>query len=467
MLNNELKKIPSVDRILSDNSIIKLKETFNINLITNAIRNIISNERKEILGGKKAKGASELCSEIVQLVKKITTNSYRPVINATGIILHTNLGRAPLGNLLVNEIMPVIAGYSNLEFDLNTTKRGKRAEHIKDIIKLITDAEDTEIVNNNAAAIILALKTFTENKEVIISRGELVEIGGSFRIPEIMKTSGAIMVEVGTTNRTCLEDYEKAITKNTRVLFKAHKSNYFIKGFTDEVKIRELAALAKKNNLISMYDIGSGLLKKLNKLPFLDEPNVQSAIKDGADLVMFSCDKLLGGPQAGIITGRKGLISSISRSPLMRALRVDKITIALLTSILKLYFDEEELIAKVPLFNMLCKTKEELFTTALTLQKHLHDHGINSEVIESKAQCGGGSLPQLELNSYAVKLLFESANKKLIDNLYKKLINDETPILSVLREGDILFDVLTIQPSDINKIAGSVSSSISDLIIKK
>ena len=463
MLQDELKKIPAVDKLLLQPSILKLKETCDSNLITNLVRNVLTKEREEILSGSKAKNIVQLCEVVVNLVNKVTSTRIKPVINATGIMLHTNLGRAPLGSTLANEIIPVVSGYSNLEFDLFTTKRGKRTDYISEIIKIVTGAEDTEIVNNNAAAIILTLKTFAERKEVIVSRSELIEIGGSFRIPEIMKASGAYMVEVGTTNRTSLEDYEKSINENTRIIFKAHKSNYYIKGFTGEVELKELSSLAQKYNLILMYDIGSGLLKKLDKLKYLDEPDVKSAIKSGADIVTFSCDKLMGGPQAGIITGKKDFIDQLSKSPLMRALRVDKITIAMLSSILRLYLNEDELYSRVPVFNMLGRTSEELFILAQSLYKRLENFGIKSEIIESKAQCGGGSLPQLELGSYAVKLNIENSDKKFTDGLYKRLLRIDTPVLSILREGNILFDVLTIQQGEINTIAEAISSCINKL----
>ncbi len=467
MQNEELKKIPAVDKLLLEPSILKLKETFDINLITNLIRNILNNERVSILSGGKAKNIDQVCDEVMKSLNRIKINSIKKVINATGIILNTNLGRAPLPKKIINEIIPIISGYSNLEFDLFTSKRGNRTDNISELINIITQAEKAEVVNNNAAAIILILKTYAEKKEVIISRGELIEIGGSFRLPEIMKTSGAYMTEVGTTNRTNLEDYERAINKNTRIILKAHRSNYYIKGFTEEVELKSLSVLAKKNNLILLHDIGSGLLKRLNKFKLIDEPDVQSSIKNGADLVTFSCDKLMGGPQAGIIDGRKDLITQISKSPLMRALRVDKITIAILSEIIKLHLNEDELYKQLPLFQKLNRSKDELFSLAEQLKNKLMDYSIDSEIIESKAQIGGGSLPHIELSSFAVRLKLKVTEKSYSDRLYNIMLQADYPIVSILREGNILFDILTVESEEIDSMAETIFHSIKVIDNKK
>ncbi|NWF49674.1 MAG: L-seryl-tRNA(Sec) selenium transferase, partial [Ignavibacteriaceae bacterium] len=337
MEKDELKKIPAVDKLLSHSSILKVKDLFGSELITYSIRKVLDKERSNILEGKKSGSIEKIIEDVLQLAESIRGSSLKPVINATGIILHTNLGRAPLSKEILSEMAPILSGYSNLEFDLYKGKRGDRTDHIKELLKFITGAEDVLVVNNNAAAVFFVLKTFAEKKEVIISRGELIEIGGSFRMPEIMKASGTKMTEVGATNRTRLSDYENAITPNTRLIFKAHKSNYFIGGFSEEVSIEELSKLARKHNLILVYDVGSGLLKKPSNKKFSEEPDIRSCLKEGADLVTFSCDKLIGATQAGIIAGRKDLIKTLSKAPLMRTLRVDKFTIASLNVILKFY----------------------------------------------------------------------------------------------------------------------------------
>jgi len=456
MQQDELRKIPGVDKFLSQPTLIKLKELFGSELVTYSVRRVFDKAREEILNGAKAKDISELAKEVEIIINKITGNSLKPVINATGVILHTNLGRAPLGKALIEEINPVLRGYSNLEFNLLKARRGERTDHIKDLLSFLTGAEDSVVVNNNAAGIFLSLKTFADKKEVIISRGELIEIGGSFRIPEIMKASGAKMIEVGTTNRTRLDDYEKAITKNTRVLFKAYRSNFFIGGYTEEVDLLALSLLAKKYNLILIYDIGSGLLKKPSHPEHFDEPDIRSSISSGANLVCFSCDKLLGGPQAGIVTGGKELISKLAKAPLMRALRVDKFTIAALNTILKFYLNEGKLLSNSPVFNLLNRNKTELHSLAEKFLARLKTEKIKAEIVESKAQCGGGTLPHLELESFAVKLIPENANKKFADKLFKKLLLAEKPILGILREGELLFDVFTIQPDEVDVIVQTV-----------
>jgi L-seryl-tRNA(Ser) seleniumtransferase len=452
MINDELKKIPAVDKLLSHPYLLKLKELFGNELVTYVIRKILDKERSNILAGEKANNVETLIEKIQKFSEKIAGNSLKPVVNATGIILHTNLGRAPLSKEILNEMAPILSGYSNLEFDLETGKRGDRTDHIKELLKFITGAEDILIVNNNAAAVFFVLKTFAEKKEVIISRGELIEIGGSFRMPEIMKASGTKMIEVGATNRTRISDYENAITPNTRLIFKAHKSNYYIGGFSEEVSIEELSRLAKKHNLILVYDVGSGLLKKPTNQKFSAEPDIRSCLKEGADLVTFSCDKLIGATQAGIIAGMKDLIKALSKAPLMRTLRVDKFTIASLNVILKFYLKEENLFSKSPVFRMLNRSKDELLKIAEKLSDELKSNQIKNEIVETKAQCGGGALPQLELDSYAVKILPPKPDRKFAEKLFKSLLRCDKPVLGILREGELLFDVFTIREDEIDLI---------------
>lgn len=459
MQQDELKKIPGVDKLLQDPLLSNLNEKVGVELVTYAIRLSLENARKKIFNGAKFQSNKEIIKEVNKHVNRITGYEFKPVINATGIILHTNLGRAPLGKELLKEIEPVLAGYSNLEFDLHTGKRGNRTDHITELLRFITGAEDALIVNNNAASLFLILKTFAEKKEVIISRGELVEIGGSFRIPEIMKCSGSKMIEVGTTNRTHLYDYENAITNNTRIIFKIHTSNYYIGGFSEEVELLELSHLAKKHNLILVHDTGSGLLKRPVRIKHFDEPDVRSSVSNGADLVTFSCDKLLGASQAGIIAGRKDLIKKMSKAPVMRALRVDKLAIASLCALLKYYLCEDELIKKSPVFRMLNRKKETLFLLAKNLADKLNSQRIKSEIIESKAQCGGGALPTVEFDSYAVKILPSSSNKNLPERLFKSLLRCEKPVLGILRSGEIMFDVFTINDEDIEIIVKAILES--------
>jgi len=463
MLQDELRKIPSVDKLLHDPVLAKLASETGSELVTYSIRLVLETEREKVFNGSPANGLNEIIREVKRHIHRVTGFDFKSVINATGIILHTNLGRAPLGKELLKEIEPVLTGYSNLEFDLHTGKRGDRNDHISHLLKFITGAEDALVVNNNAAALLLILKVFAEKKEIIISRGELIEIGGSFRISEIMKAGGAKMIEVGTTNRTHLSDYENAITKDTRIIFKIHHSNYFIGGFSKEVEILELSHLAKKHNLLLVYDTGSGLLKKPVFTKHIEEPDVRSGISNGADIVTFSCDKLLGASQAGLIVGKKDLIKQLAKAPLMRALRVDKFAIVTLHAILKYYLKEEELVKKSPVFMMMNRSKNDLLLFAKKLSDLLKLHDVNSEVIESKAQCGGGALPEHEFESIAVKLLFAKKDKDFEDRLFKSLLRYEQPVLGILRAGEILFDVFTLQEDELTSIADAVKSCLKTL----
>lgn len=456
MLQDELRKIPGVDKLLHEPELAKLASQVGTELVTYSIRLVLEAEREKVFSGSSANSLNEIIREVKKHIHRVTGFDFKPVVNATGIILHTNLGRAPLGKELLKEIEPVLTGYSNLEFDLHTGKRGDRNDHITHLLRFITGAEDALVVNNNAAALLLILKVFAEKKEIIVSRGELIEIGGSFRIPEIMKAGGAKMIEAGTTNRTHLSDYENAITKDTRIIFKIHHSNYFIGGFSAEVELLELSHLAKKRNLMLVYDTGSGLLKKPALTKHLEEPDVRSGISNGADLVTFSCDKLLGASQAGLIVGKKDLIKQLAKASLMRALRVDKFAIATLHAVLKYYLREEELVKKSPVFMMMNRSTSDLRLLANKLSDLLKSQGVNSDVIESKAQCGGGALPKHEFESCAVKLLFDTKDKNLSDRLFRTLLRCEKPVLGILREGEILFDVFTLQEDELIIIADNV-----------
>ncbi|MEA2104972.1 MAG: L-seryl-tRNA(Sec) selenium transferase, partial [Candidatus Cloacimonadota bacterium] len=456
MKNEEFKKIPGVDTILDWEKCQKLSNQFGLDLVTFAVRSVIEELRSNITNGGKVWNQTRIYQRILSVVHSIGENSLKPVINATGIVLHTNLGRAPLGEDVLKEIAPIIKGYSNVEFDLEIGKRGQRNDHISNIIKFVTGAEDAAVVNNNAAGIFLSLKTFAEGKEVIISRGELIEIGGSFRIPEIMVTSGAKMVEVGTTNRTRISDYEKAITENTKVIFKAHKSNYFISGFTEEASVMELSKLAKKHNLIFIYDIGSGLLRRPKNLKLENEPDIRSCLKQGADIVCFSGDKLLGGPQAGIIVGKKKYISKLAKSPLMRVLRTGKLTLAALSTVIRYYLREEDLFSKIKLFQILTTSQNEIESRAIKLKNKFENHNIKSEIAKSRAQCGGGTLPYKKIDSFSVKLCFESDNDKSPEKIFFALLKLEKPIVAILREGNLHFDVLTFNNDEIDYVASQV-----------
>ncbi len=384
------------------------------------------------------------------------------MINATGIVIHTNLGRAPYSQELLNDTFKVLNGYNNLEFDLDTASRGSRNSHASDLLKYLCGAEDILVVNNNAAAVVLILRAFAKGKDVIVSRGELIEIGGSFRLPDIISSADCNMVEVGTTNKTKVTDYERAICKQTGVLFKAHKSNYSIEGFTQEVSLNELVALGKKYKIPVVYDMGSGLLNHHSVKEFKNEPNVTQTLKLGVDLVCFSGDKLLGGPQAGIIAGKKKLIEKLKKEPLLRALRVDKLTLAFLETNNSLFLDEKVLSKKNLFYKTLKQSPAELQLKANQFSSLLSKFDIDSEVIKNKGQYGGGALPGKEIDSFAIKLIFKMdtarQRSELAEKLYKELLQQEIPILGILRKGNIYFDMLCIAEEELELVTESIAN---------
>ncbi len=453
MKQEEFKKIPGVDKLLTDESIQTMIEIYGLDLVTLSIRQELEEVRKRIVDGGNALPVREMIAHIETRCKAIARPSLIPVINATGVVIHTNLGRSPLGDYVLGELTPVIRGYSNLEYDLDAGKRGKRESHISHLIRWVTGAEDAVVVNNNAAGVMLGLKTFAEGFEVIVSRGELIEIGGSFRLPEIMAASGAKMVEVGTTNRTRVEDYENAITDKTRIILKAHRSNYFISGFTEEPEIAGMVELAHRHNLIFMYDLGSGLLRKPKGLPLESEPDVRTMIESGVDIVCFSGDKLLGGPQAGIITGKTKYIRPIAKAPMMRALRTGKLTLSALSAVIRCYIDDDSLKSRLPLFRMLDQSFDDLKLKAEELVEALKREDIKATVEESKAYCGGGTLPHLSIPSLAVQIIPPKPDKTWAERAWKRLMQTEKPVVGVLREGKLMFDVYTIQPDQMPIIA--------------
>ena len=455
------RKIPAVGTLINKPEIKPLIQTYGRELVTYSLRKVIDTFRAALPTGETAAlDIDTIVAEISALMEKITTPSLRPIINATGVILHTNLGRAPLGKKIQEDLKSIISGYSNVEFDLRGGCRGHRNEHVVELLRYLTGAEDVLLVNNNAAAIILILHTFAKGKEVIISRGELIEIGGSFRIPEIMRAGGVKMIEVGTTNKTRLSDYEEALSPRTNLIFKAHKSNFTMSGFIEEVSIQDLTRFSHDHGLPVVYDIGSGLLRKPANLPLEHEPDVRSVIQSGVDLATFSCDKLLGGPQGGIIAGKRALITKLAKNPLLRALRVGKLTIGALISACRSYLSDEALIKNNPTFAMLEQSREAVTKRAEKLVKELSKYKIASEITKGIAQVGGGTLPDLKMKSTAVKLIAPDKEKRkrqaFAENMFYKLANRKHPIVAVLREGNLVFEVFSLSDDDIPKIAMAV-----------
>ncbi len=463
-MNQEaLRKLPSVDLLLSHSSLRNVADAYSHDLARYVARQAIEQYRSRIRDGDAAPTLDDAATTAKLLADKIAAPRLRELINATGIVLHTNLGRAPLGKDTLRDITSSLEGYSNLEFNLETGRRGHRADLLKPLLRFITGAQDVAIVNNNAAAVVLTLNTLASGKEVIISRGELIEIGGAFRMPDIMAASGARMKEVGTTNRTRLADYERAITEQTGLLFKAHQSNYAIAGFTEEVSVSELAALGKKSGIPVIYDIGSGLLRKPRIPSFADEPDVRGALAQGADLVTFSGDKLLGGPQAGVIAGDATLVDRCAGAPLMRALRVGKLTLAALSSACRHYLSDSDLLTKNPLYAMLEQPIENITSRAEQLAGLLQRLNLQTEIVTSHAQAGGGTLPHLFLESRAVTLNSHGSAKnqeRFAETVFSMLLHVDTPVVGILREGRLLFDIFTMRDDQLEPAARQIAKCV-------
>jgi len=462
-----LKQLPGVDTLLVAPEMEKLIGQHNDTIIKYCIRNVLRSLRDDALKHGSIPSQEIIIDLISSEVNEFTSRSLRKVINATGIVVHTNLGRAPFSNDIIDETAEVLKGYDNLEFDLTTGKRLTRYFHVSEILKFLSGAEDILVVNNNAAAVMMVLRSFAKDKEVIVSRGELIEIGGSFRLPDIMTASDCRMVEVGTTNKTRIKDYEDAISPDTALLFKAHQSNYVIKGFTQEASLQELVHTAKKHNIPVVFDMGSGLLCKTAVQVLENEPDVKQTLDSGVDLVTFSGDKLLGASQAGIIAGNKDLIAKLKKEPMLRALRVGKTTLALLESALRYYLNDETLLSKNEVFKMLTTETEHLKKRASVLQKALDKENIKSKVITNQGFCGGGALPMEDIESFAVRLLPEyNTNKersRFSEEVYNKLMVHSLPVVGILKKGNIDFDVLTLRDEEVPAIAKAIGQVVNEI----
>ena len=457
---NVLRNLPSVNdlAIAVKNS---TEEDYSFNLIIECSREVLNSIRQDVRDGKEFPITEDFVSEKVKDLLKIKSlNNLRRVINATGIILHTNLGRALLSEKAQIVVRDILYGYSNLEIDLETGKRGSRYSHVEDLLTRITGAESALVVNNNAAAVFLILQAIAKGKEVIVSRGQLVEIGGSFRVPEILAASGARLVEVGTTNKTKLQDYEKAITEETALLLKVHTSNYRILGFTEDASVEEMSALGRACDIPVVEDLGSGFLVNLKRFGITDEPTVQETVAAGADIVSFSGDKLLGGPQAGIIVGRKKYIDIIKKNPLNRALRVDKMTLAALEATLLEYIYEDNVLDINPTLRMLTISQEALKLKAQELMDSMNSKIsplAEISIIENYSEAGGGSLPTTKLPTWVVTLKPLNGS---VNELVEKLRIGAPAILARIENDRILFDVRTIQESEFDIICSKLFEEI-------
>lgn len=447
-INDKLRNLPNIDEVLKQAEIQELILLTQRDVVVSAIRASIDEMRNAI---KKEKEINIDIGSVVFDVKtrlaKTDRRSLRRVINGTGIVLHTNLGRANLADRIIDNIAQVAKGYSTLEYNLEDGKRGSRHDHVSALIASVTGAEAAMIVNNNASATLLCLLALAHGKEVVVSRGELVEIGGSFRVPEIMQTGGTILKEIGTTNKTHLFDYENAIRENTAALLKVHTSNYRIVGFTSDVGIKELAVLAQKHNIPMIYDMGSGLLVDLQAYG-VDEPTVGKALEDGADVVLFSGDKLLGGPQAGIIVGKKEYIEKMKKHALARVVRVDKMTIAAIEETFRIYRDKKQALSEIPVLSMISRPQEELADKARAMIEGMEGRCVDVQfsLAEEIGRIGGGSAPMLDLKTVAVAVKPSKMNVSELEDILRE---QETPIIARIADGRLLLDMRTISDDEI------------------
>ncbi len=453
-LQERLSKLPKVDALLATPRAQEILKAFSRSRLVNGIRAQLDTLRQQMLQGDgQAQDFAEdaFFQAVEQSLRAQAEPSLRRVINATGIVLHTNLGRAPLAARAIEAVVEVARGYSNLEYDLGAGKRGSRHAHVERLLRELTGAEAAVVVNNNAAAVMLAVNTLAKDSEVVTSRGELIEIGGSFRIPDVIERSEAKLVEVGTTNKTRIDDYANAITDMTRILLKVHQSNFKIVGFTSAAQREEMVALARERTLLVVEDLGSGILIDPADFGLPDETTVREVVESGVDLVTFSGDKLLGGPQAGIVVGRADLIAAMKKNPLMRALRPGKLNLAALEATLLLYLDEDRLRESLPLLAMLTASDEELKTKAQTLCDALGAFpGVHAEVKQGESYSGGGSLPGEAIPTWLVAVRMDRFSA---DELAAQLRAHSTPIVARIADDALLLDLRTLSDEDSDEIA--------------
>jgi L-seryl-tRNA(Ser) seleniumtransferase len=421
----ELRDLPSVDELARESD---------DPLAIDAARAVIDRAREELRAGA---DPGDLAARLREELASARRPTLRRVLNATGVIVHTNLGRAPLPAAALERALEAGRSYSNLEYDLAEGARGSRQDHVTRILRRLTGAESAIVVNNNAGAMLLALAALAEGREVLVSRGELIEIGDGFRIPDVLARSGAHLVEVGTTNRTRAADYERAVCAETALLLRVHQSNFRVVGFTEQPTVAELAAVAQRHNVPLLDDLGSGAL-----LDLADEPTVRGALADGADLVCFSGDKLLGGPQAGIVVGRAELIEKLRRHPLHRALRIDKLGLAALEGTLLLYLEPERALREIPVLRMLHEDASIVRARAERLAA-----AVGGEVEETVGRVGGGALPLTELPSFACAV---------DEALATALRTHEPPVIGIVRDGRLLLDCRTLADGDVDEVAAAV-----------
>lgn len=462
-MNEMLRSLPQVSALLESEPAGHLVERYSREEVLGVLRDELQRTRDGLL--RDARGtlpdftSDDFFADLGAKIEARRRSSLRPVINATGIIVHTNLGRARIAPEALAAIQDIGGSYSNLELDLATGERGSRHDHVEALIGELTGAEAALVVNNCAAAVLLCLTALARDREVIASRGELIEIGGAFRLPDVIAQTGARLREVGTTNRTHLRDYEQAITPDTALLLKSHTSNFRIIGFTAAPSRRNLAELARRFGLPLMEDLGSGVLVDLAAHGLPDEPVVGNVLREGVDVVTFSGDKLLGGPQAGIIAGRRDIISKLKKHPLLRALRIDKLSLAALEATLRLYRPPHDPVARVPVLAAMTEGVGTVLDRARALARELaHSPRLDIEIVENIAYAGGGSLPQDGIASYAASL---SADGLSTESLAERLRAGTPSVIGRISQDRLLLDMRTVRDSDVAPIADAVARALS------
>jgi L-seryl-tRNA(Ser) seleniumtransferase len=446
-----LRKLPSVDEVLRTDRAVDAIERFGRQAVVAAVRGTISELRA---GGIVSGSSGEVMRAAFVRLEAQAESNLRPVFNLTGTILHTNLGRAPLAEPAIEAAVLAMRSPVALEFNLDDGRRGERDDHLRGVLCELTGAEDATVVNNNAAAVLLVLNTLANRRQAIVSRGELIEIGGSFRMPEIMSRAGAKVVEVGTTNRTRKSDYIEAINSKTAVIFKVHKSNYRIEGFTEEVHASDLALIGSERKVPLVHDLGSGTLVDLTKLGLPHEPTVAEAIIDGADIVTFSADKLLGGPQAGFIVGRRDLIAAINRNPMKRALRLDKMRIAALEATLKLYRDPDRLVQQLPTFRLLSLPQAEVESRARRVHPEVQASvgtSFSVEIVTCQSQIGSGAFPLVTLPSagLAIRPAPGRGAGRLLKRLAAQFRKLDVPVIGRIEDQALILDLRCLDDEDV------------------
>ncbi len=453
MVHNQLKELPSVSEVLLE---CKKHKSHNSKYITYIIKSELDGLRRYAKKGTLKLTRAQIIQKIFLKIKRLTSPNMQSVINGTGIVLHTGLGRAPMKATLAKQVVKRISGYTNLEFDLPTGKRGQRQDHVNELLSALTGAESAMAVNNNAAAVLLALNELGEGKEVIVSRGQQVEIGGSFRIPDVIKKSGCILKEVGSTNRTHLKDYEKAITKNTGMILWVHTSNYVVRGFTNEVTLSELVKLGKKKRIPVVADLGSGALVNLSEKGVPKDILIQDVVKSGLGLVTFSGDKLLGGPQAGLIVGKKTLVNRLKKNPIARAVRCDKWNLAFLEEALRSFKDDGPSKNNLTIA-LMTASRKSLKKRGETILSHLPKKSVDTlgiSLVESEVEAGSGSLPEEKIKSMAFKFRPKGIRASILAALFR---NGETPVVGYIHGNTFYIDLKAVIPGQEKDLVGAMS----------